>query len=71
MRRPQEPLSQRRLLAELKRAIDLGRHDTVRALAADHPVGVAGAYVQHNLGRARVRALGQVVATPLVRSFDG
>ena len=68
MRRPQEPLSQRRLLAELKRAIDLGREDLVRVMVYDHPRGVESAYVQHNLGRARARALGHLVAT--TRSFD-
>ncbi len=68
MRRPLERLSQRSLVAELRGAIDTERHDDVRVLAADHPVGVASAYVRHNLGRARVRALGQVVTGPLVRS---
>jgi hypothetical protein len=57
VRRPQEPLSQRRLLAELRRAIDLGRADLALLLADTHPRATVSPYVTHNLGQARVRLL--------------
>lgn len=70
MKRPLERLSQRRLTAELRRALDLNRHDDVRRLARENPRGAASTHVRHNLGRARARALGQVIATD-ARSFTG
>lgn len=70
MRRPQERFSQRRFVFEIRRALDLGREDQVHRLACEHPLALRSAHVRQNLGRARLRALSQVLATPLVGSFD-
>jgi hypothetical protein len=63
MRRPQERLSQRRLVYELRRAIDRDRVDDVRRLAREHPLALRSAHVRHNLGSARVARLSHLVAT--------
>lgn len=62
MRTPDEQMSQRRLVEELRIAIDQARAkaepppsaiDRVSELVTHNPKGVRAIHVQHNLGRAR------------------
>jgi hypothetical protein len=67
VRRPNERLSQRRLVYELRAAIDRGLESDMWALSMTHPRAMRSAHVLHNLGaRRRARLLGLYEAA---RSF--
>jgi len=72
MRSPDEQMSQRRLVEELRIAIDEVRSkanpqqsvlDRIAALTRDNPKGVQAVHVRHNLGRARREWLADFLRT--------
>lgn len=61
MRRPQDQLSQQRLVIELKIALDRGDARAVRSLVESNPRSAHAGHVRYNLGVRRRRQLDEIL----------